>query len=60
MTIATGNDIVGLDSCFRRNDIVGLDSHWIPAPRFRGDKFTPAKAGVGMTIATGNDNCNRE
>jgi len=34
MTIATwndkrgGNDIVGLDSCFRRNDIVGLDSHW--------------------------------
>jgi|GEM_PF-2981940 len=22
---------------------------WIPAPRFRGDKFTPAKAGAGMT-----------
>jgi len=21
---------------------------WIPAPRFRGDKFTPAKAGAGM------------
>jgi len=23
--------------------------NWIPAPRFCGDKFTPAKAGVGMT-----------
>jgi len=23
---------------------------WIPAPRFRGDKFTPAKAGAGMTV----------
>ncbi len=23
---------------------------WIPAPRFRGDKFTPAKAGAGMTM----------
>ena len=23
---------------------------WIPAPRFRGDKFTPAKAGAAMTI----------
>jgi hypothetical protein len=22
---------------------------WIPAPRFCGDKFTPAKAGAGMT-----------
>ena len=22
---------------------------WIPAPRLRGDKFTPAKAGAGMT-----------
>ena len=22
---------------------------WIPAPRFRGDKLTPAKAGAGMT-----------
>ncbi len=22
---------------------------WIPAPRIRGDKFTPAKAGAGMT-----------
>jgi len=24
---------------------------WIPAPRFRGDRFTPAKAGAGMTNA---------
>ena len=24
--------------------------NWIPAPRFRGDKFTPAKAGAGMTV----------
>jgi hypothetical protein len=24
---------------------------WIPAPRFRGDKFTPAKAGAGMTTS---------
>ena len=23
---------------------------WIPAPRFRGDKFTPSKAGAGMTV----------
>ena len=23
--------------------------YWIPAPRLRGDKFTPAKAGAGMT-----------
>ena len=23
--------------------------NWIPAPRLRGDKFTPAKAGAGMT-----------
>ncbi len=23
--------------------------HWVPAPRFRGDKFTPAKAGAGTT-----------
>jgi len=23
---------------------------WIPAPRFRGDKFTPAQAGAGMTV----------
>ena len=22
---------------------------WIPAPHFRGDKFTPAEAGAGMT-----------
>jgi len=22
---------------------------WIPAPRFCGDKFTPAEAGAGMT-----------
>jgi len=42
---------------------IALDSHWIPTgfPL----EFTPAKAGVGMTIATGNDkrggndNCNR-
>jgi len=26
---------------------------WIPAPRFRGDKFTPAKAGAGMTRRVG-------
>jgi len=26
-----------------------VTNHWIPAPRFRGDKFTPAKAGAGMT-----------
>jgi len=25
------------------------DENWIPAPRLRGDKFTPAKAGAGMT-----------
>jgi hypothetical protein len=25
-------------------------TNWIPAPRFRGDKFTPAKAGAGMTV----------
>jgi hypothetical protein len=25
-----------------------IDS-WIPAPRLRGDKFTPAKEGAGMT-----------
>ena len=24
---------------------------WIPAPRLRGDKFTPAKAGAGMTAS---------
>jgi len=23
----------------------GCQRFWIPAPRFRGDKFTPAKAG---------------
>jgi hypothetical protein len=27
----------GIQACF-----------WIPAPRFCGDKFTPAKAGAGM------------
>jgi hypothetical protein len=26
---------------------------WIPAPRFCGDKFTPAKAGAGMTNRIG-------
>jgi hypothetical protein len=25
------------------------EKHWIPAPRLRRDKFTPAKAGAGMT-----------
>jgi hypothetical protein len=24
---------------------------WIPTPHFRGDKFTPAKAGAGMTCS---------
>ncbi|MFZ2149492.1 MAG: hypothetical protein WAV28_19960, partial [Sedimentisphaerales bacterium] len=24
-------------------------SLWTPAPRFRGDKFTPAEAGAGVT-----------
>jgi len=24
---------------------------WTPAPRFRGDKFTPAKAGAGVTAS---------
>jgi hypothetical protein len=23
--------------------------YWVPAPRFRGDKFTPAKVGAGTT-----------
>ena len=27
----------------------GCRGVWIPAPRFRGDKFTPAEAGAGMT-----------
>jgi hypothetical protein len=26
---------------------------FVPAPRFRGDKFTPAKAGAGMTLRAG-------
>jgi len=26
---------------------------WMPAPRFCGDKFTPAKAGAGMTREKG-------
>jgi len=26
-----------------------VTNHWIPAPRFRGDKFTPAEAGAGKT-----------
>jgi len=26
-----------------------VTNHWIPAPRFRGDKFNPAEAGAGMT-----------
>ena len=25
-------------------------SIWIPAPHFRGDKFTPAETGAGMTV----------
>jgi hypothetical protein len=29
----------------------------VPAPRFRGDKFTPAKAGAGMTILLIIDYC---
>jgi len=29
---------------------------WIPAPRFRGDKFTPAEAGAGMTKGAGMTN----
>jgi len=29
--------------------MVFVTNHWIPAPRFRGDKFTPAEAGAGMT-----------
>jgi hypothetical protein len=29
--------------CFRRDGV------WIRAPRLRGHKFTPAKAGAGMT-----------
>jgi len=28
----------------------GWKKNWIPAPRFRGDKFTDAKAGAGMTV----------
>ncbi len=28
------------------------DGIWIPAPRFCGDKFTPAKAGAGMTTSS--------
>jgi hypothetical protein len=28
---------------------------WIPAPHFRGDKFTPAEAVAGMTEGKGND-----
>jgi len=31
---------------FNRGSIIVV---WITAPRFRGDKFTPAKAGAVMT-----------
>jgi hypothetical protein len=33
----------------RANGNPGITKIWIPAPRFRGDKFIPAEAGAGMT-----------
>jgi len=45
--------IIHDDINFSRFVIPGLTRNpvfsWIPAPRLRGDKFTPAKAGAGMT-----------
>jgi hypothetical protein len=32
-----------------RRESRGVWNYWIPAPRLRGDKFTPAEAGAGMT-----------
>ena len=34
-------------SCLRRNGV------WTPAPRLREDKFSPAKAGAGVTLRWG-------
>jgi hypothetical protein len=38
-----GNPVTFCSSLFSQGQV------WIPTPRLRGDKFTPAEAGVGMT-----------
>jgi len=39
-------------SQFQRQKMLLFPGNWIPAPRLRGDEFTPAKAGAGMTNQT--------
>jgi hypothetical protein len=52
-------------SFLRKQESIVCTGFWIPAPRFCGDKFTPAKAGAGMTdksvsFQQSNSNENRE
>jgi hypothetical protein len=36
-------------SFLRKQESSLFSEFWTPAPRFRGDKFTPAEAGAGVT-----------